>query len=145
MHVRAKHGCSPVQDSTIRRWRYDIQTIFIKHSASQTAGVGKSALTIQLTGNYFVVDYDPTIEVCAVDYSITYYRHGITVIQNSYRKQLLLPDGSSHLLDILDTAGQEDYSAMRDQYIRYELNHIPLTPYCCRRIHADPGLGQDLF
>ncbi|KAL6052203.1 RAS1 protein [Balamuthia mandrillaris] len=61
-------------------------------------GVGKSALTIQFTQNYFVSEYDPTIE-------------------NSYRKQLTL-NGEVYMLDLLDTAGQEEYSVMRDQYIR---------------------------
>jgi|UniRef100_A0AC35FN21 GTPase KRas protein len=61
-------------------------------------GVGKSALTIQLIQNQFVEEYDPTIE-------------------DSYRKQVLI-DGETCLLDILDTAGQEEYSAMRDQYMR---------------------------
>ncbi|TMS39525.1 hypothetical protein L596_006035 [Steinernema carpocapsae] len=61
-------------------------------------GVGKSALTIQLIQNHFVEEYDPTIE-------------------DSYRKQVLV-DGETCLLDILDTAGQEEYSAMRDQYMR---------------------------
>ncbi|KAL5266485.1 hypothetical protein ACHWQZ_G003770 [Mnemiopsis leidyi] len=61
-------------------------------------GVGKSALTIQLIQNYFVDEYDPTIE-------------------DSYRKQVVI-DNDTCLLDILDTAGQEEYSAMRDQYMR---------------------------
>lgn len=61
-------------------------------------GVGKSALTIQLIQNQFVEEYDPTIE-------------------DSYRKQVVI-DGETCLLDILDTAGQEEYSAMRDQYMR---------------------------
>ena len=61
-------------------------------------GVGKSALTIQLIQNHFIDEYDPTIE-------------------DSYRKQVTI-DGESSLLDILDTAGQEEYSAMRDQYMR---------------------------
>ncbi|XP_049816222.1 ras-like protein isoform X1 [Schistocerca nitens] len=63
-----------------------------------TGGVGKSALTIQLIQNHFVDEYDPTIE-------------------DSYRKQVVI-DGETCLLDILDTAGQEEYSAMRDQYMR---------------------------
>ena len=58
-------------------------------------GVGKSALTIQLIQNQFVTEYDPTIE-------------------DSYRKQVTI-DEETCLLDILDTAGQEEYSAMRDQ------------------------------
>ncbi|CAF4593438.1 unnamed protein product [Rotaria sp. Silwood1] len=61
-------------------------------------GVGKSALTIQLIQNHFIDEYDPTIE-------------------DSYRKQAVV-DGETCLLDILDTAGQEEYSAMRDQYMR---------------------------
>ncbi|XP_035232987.1 ras-like protein, partial [Stegodyphus dumicola] len=37
--------------------------------------------------------------------------------KDSYRKQVVI-DGETCLLDILDTAGQEEYSAMRDQYMR---------------------------
>lgn len=61
-------------------------------------GVGKSALTIQLIQSHFVDEYDPTIE-------------------DSYRKQVVIDDKVS-ILDILDTAGQEEYSAMREQYMR---------------------------
>lgn len=61
-------------------------------------GVGKSAVTVQLTQNHFIVDYDPTIE-------------------NSYRKQMKVDDEMC-TLDILDTAGQEEYAVMRHQYIR---------------------------
>ncbi|SCU82999.1 LADA_0C09120g1_1 [Lachancea dasiensis] len=61
-------------------------------------GVGKSALTIQLIQSHFVDEYDPTIE-------------------DSYRRQVVL-DGKVSVLDILDTAGQEEYSAMREQYMR---------------------------
>uniref|UniRef100_A0A8C9NKJ5 NRAS proto-onco, GTPase n=1 Tax=Serinus canaria TaxID=9135 RepID=A0A8C9NKJ5_SERCA len=43
--------------------------------------------------------------------------HGARVLQDSYRKQVVI-DGETCLLDILDTAGQEEYSAMRDQYMR---------------------------
>lgn len=61
-------------------------------------GVGKSALTIQFIQSHFVDEYDPTIE-------------------DSYRKQCVIDDEVA-LLDILDTAGQEEYSAMREQYMR---------------------------
>ena len=61
-------------------------------------GVGKSALTIQFIQSHFVDEYDPTIE-------------------DSYRKQCTI-DNDQVLLDILDTAGQEEYSAMREQYMR---------------------------
>ncbi|TFK49552.1 hypothetical protein OE88DRAFT_1632510, partial [Heliocybe sulcata] len=62
------------------------------------AGVGKSALTVRFIQNLFVEGYDPTIE-------------------DWYRKQAVI-DGEVALLEILDTAGQEEYKAMRDQYIR---------------------------
>jgi len=61
-------------------------------------GVGKSALTIQFIQSYFVTDYDPTIE-------------------DSYTKQCVIDDSVARL-DILDTAGQEEFSAMREQYMR---------------------------
>lgn len=60
--------------------------------------MGKSALTIQLVQSHFVDEYDPTIE-------------------DSYRKQCVIDDDVV-LLDVLDTAGQEEYSAMREQYMR---------------------------
>ncbi len=37
--------------------------------------------------------------------------------QDSYRKQCVIDDEVA-LLDVLDTAGQEEYSAMREQYMR---------------------------
>lgn len=43
--------------------------------------------------------------------------HVDAAFQDSYRKQVVI-DGETCLLDILDTAGQEEYSAMRDQYMR---------------------------
>jgi len=61
-------------------------------------GVGKSCLTIQFISEKFVEEYDPTME-------------------DSYRKQATV-DGEECLLDIFDTAGQEDFSAVRDQYMR---------------------------
>lgn len=63
-----------------------------------TGGVGKTAVTIRLCSNHFVEYYDPTIE-------------------NSYRRQIMI-DGEVAVLDILDTAGQEEFSAMRAQWIR---------------------------
>ncbi|KAH3744251.1 Ras GTPase [Pelomyxa schiedti] len=62
-------------------------------------GVGKSALTIQFMQNNFIEEYDPTIE-------------------DSYRKPAAIDSEPTCILDILDTAGQEEYSAMRDQYMR---------------------------
>ncbi|KAI3371453.1 hypothetical protein L3Q82_024053 [Scortum barcoo] len=81
-------------------------------------GVGKSALTIQLIQNHFVDEYDPTIELLFGPL-ITELRSlsDLSLFQDSYRKQVVI-DGETCLLDILDTAGQEEYSAMRDQYMR---------------------------
>ncbi|KAJ3441530.1 ras-like protein rasd [Anaeramoeba flamelloides] len=62
------------------------------------SGVGKSALTIQLVQSHFVEEYDPTIE-------------------DSYRRQVVIDDEVS-LLDVLDTAGSEEHSSMRDSYMR---------------------------
>nr|AAT27446.1 Ras [Paracoccidioides brasiliensis] len=61
-------------------------------------GVGKTALTIQLCLNHFVETYDPTIE-------------------DSYRKQVVI-DQQACMLEVLDTAGQEEYTALRDQWVR---------------------------
>eukprot|EP01094_Clydonella_sp_ATCC50884_P020506 TRINITY_DN4270_c2_g2_i1.p1 TRINITY_DN4270_c2_g2~~TRINITY_DN4270_c2_g2_i1.p1 ORF type:complete len:190 (-),score=63.99 TRINITY_DN4270_c2_g2_i1:211-780(-) len=61
-------------------------------------GVGKSALTVRFIQGNFVEKYDPTIE-------------------DSYRK-LVEVDGTACMLDIMDTAGQEEYSALRDQYMK---------------------------
>jgi small GTP-binding protein len=60
--------------------------------------VGKSALTIQFVQGYFITDYDPTIE-------------------DSY-KRVLAVDNENIQLDILDTAGQDDFAPMRTSYMR---------------------------
>ena len=62
-----------------------------------SGGVGKSALTIQFVQSVFIEKYDPTIE-------------------DSYRKNVKL-DGEVVLLELLDTAGTEQFTAMRDLYL----------------------------
>lgn len=61
-------------------------------------GVGKSALTLQFMYDEFVEDYEPTKA-------------------DSYRKKVKI-DEDEVQIDILDTAGQEDYAAIRDNYFR---------------------------
>ncbi|VDK89694.1 unnamed protein product [Onchocerca ochengi] len=61
-------------------------------------GVGKSSLTIQFFQKHFVDYYDPTIED-------QYIIHAEV-------------DGQWVIMDVLDTAGQEEFSAMREQYMR---------------------------
>jgi len=74
-------------------------------------GVGKSALTIQFIQSHFVDEYDPTIEGASLESPAP------AEAADSYRKQCVI-DEEVALLDVLDTAGQEEYSAMREQYMR---------------------------
>lgn len=78
-------------------------------------GVGKSCLTIQLIQSHFVDEYDPTIEGTRA--SPRSRRSLAYCTLDSYRKQCVIDDEVA-LLDVLDTAGQEEYSAMREQYMR---------------------------
>ncbi|RKF66842.1 Ras-like protein [Golovinomyces cichoracearum] len=86
-------------------------------------GVGKSCLTIQLIQSHFVDEYDPTIEgirqQCCNFYIFSNLATKLTdfTSSDSYRKQCVIDDEVA-LLDVLDTAGQEEYSAMREQYMR---------------------------
>lgn len=61
-------------------------------------GVGKSCLVLRIIMNDFVEDYDPTIE-------------------DSYRKQIAV-DHQPLVLDIMDTAGQEEFNMLEDQWIQ---------------------------
>jgi Ras-related protein Ral-A len=63
-----------------------------------SGGVGKSALTLQYMYDEFVEDYEPTKA-------------------DSYRKKAML-NGQEVQIDILDTAGQEDFAGIRDNYFR---------------------------
>ena len=60
--------------------------------------VGKSAITINFVHKHFVEIYDPTIE-------------------DNYRRTWSV-DGEMYLVDILDTAGQDDFTVLRDSYMR---------------------------
>lgn len=70
-------------------------------------------MTIQLIQSHFVDEYDPTIEGMPSSPSLGTK----TDRADSYRKQCVI-DEEVALLDVLDTAGQEEYSAMREQYMR---------------------------
>ena len=63
-----------------------------------SGGVGKSALTVKFVTGTFVEKYDPTIE-------------------DFYRKEIEV-DGEPSVLEILDTAGTEQFASMRDLYIK---------------------------
>ncbi|CAF1506330.1 unnamed protein product [Adineta ricciae] len=62
-----------------------------------SGGVGKSCLTMQFVQGVFLEKYDPTIE-------------------DVYKKTLEC-DGKQYDLEILDTAGSEEFSSMRDLYV----------------------------
>jgi GTPase KRas protein len=61
------------------------------------AAVGKSAVTMRYTNNRFITDYDPTIE--------DYFTKNTTL------------EGDPIIVSILDTAGMEDYKALKDHWI----------------------------
>ncbi|ELP88540.1 hypothetical protein EIN_334820 [Entamoeba invadens IP1] len=63
-----------------------------------SGAVGKSAITMQLVSGHFVQIYDPTLE-------------------DSYQTSINV-DGEMVSLDLLDTAGSDEYSALRFQYMR---------------------------
>mmetsp|Transcript_27846 Transcript_27846/g.44140 ORF Transcript_27846/g.44140 Transcript_27846/m.44140 type:complete len:188 (+) Transcript_27846:21-584(+) len=60
--------------------------------------VGKSAITVRMVANEFQQEYDPTIEA---NYTCT-----------------IQVDGKNEQLDILDTAGQEQFAALQHHWIR---------------------------
>lgn len=63
-----------------------------------SGGVGKSAIVVRFIQGKFVETYDPTIE-------------------DSYRKTVDI-DNQTRVLDVMDTAGQDEYSSLREQYLR---------------------------
>ena len=99
-------------------------------------GVGKSAITIQFFQRLFVTDYDPTIEdsyiqhteidkqwcildgkFVAFNFAIRYFWSMINAIILGL--QCILMYTRIYLYQtVLDTAGQEEFSAMREQYMR---------------------------
>lgn len=63
-----------------------------------SGAVGKSAITVQMVSGHFLSSYDPTIE-------------------DSYRTTINV-NNQDIIINILDTAGQEEFYALRDQYMR---------------------------
>uniref|UniRef100_A0A915I063 Uncharacterized protein n=1 Tax=Romanomermis culicivorax TaxID=13658 RepID=A0A915I063_ROMCU len=89
----SNHANTAMTCSTSSTWAPNFKIVVLGNG-----GVGKSALTIQFVQQFFVTDYDPTIE-------------------DSYTKQCII-DERICKLDVVDTAGQEEFSAMREQYMR---------------------------
>lgn len=63
------------------------------------AGVGKTALCMRYMTNTWIDAYDPTVE-------------------DSYRKDIVVDDNTTVTLDLLDTAGQAEFHALQDGWIR---------------------------
>ncbi|KIW38751.1 uncharacterized protein PV06_09696 [Exophiala oligosperma] len=73
-------------------------------------GVGKSCLTAQFVQDVWIESYDPTIE-------------------DSYRKQVNV-DGRQIILEILDTAGTEQFTAMRELYMKQGQGFLLVFSIC---------------
>ena len=77
--------------------------------------VGKTALTIQVSIllNSLRSLYINTQQLCLNQFVKTYD----PTIKDAFRKQAVV-DGQACMLDVLDTTGAEEYTALRDQWIR---------------------------
>mmetsp|Transcript_7493 Transcript_7493/g.12032 ORF Transcript_7493/g.12032 Transcript_7493/m.12032 type:complete len:279 (-) Transcript_7493:348-1184(-) len=78
------------------------ETMFV--SVLGAGGVGKSALTLRFVRDFFVQDWDPTIE-------------------DAYRKTVNV-DNRLCMLELLDTAGQDDFESLRHQWMQDKHGYI---------------------
>jgi small GTP-binding protein len=69
-----------------------------------SGSVGKSAITLRFIHGRFVEQYDPTIE--------DNYRHQVEV------------DGQNYILEILDTAGTEQFAQLRNLYVKNGMGFV---------------------
>jgi len=69
-----------------------------------SGSVGKSAITLRFIHGRFVVQYDPTIE-------------------DSYRHQVEV-DSVNYILEILDTAGTEQFAQLRNLYVKNGMGFV---------------------
>jgi len=91
-------GCGSSNEKTTTSSNGEDKPLDLKIVVLGIGGVGKSALTFRFIQNKFMESYNPTIE-------------------DSYRKAFKL-DSRNVVLDILDTAGQEEYMELREVYMR---------------------------
>ena len=85
----------------------------------------KSVLAIRFIQSRFVNEYDPNIE-------------------DSYRKPITI-DSIPAIVNVLDTSGQEDYSAIREQYIRTGEGFTLVYSITSRRSFAEiPDLHEQI-
>lgn len=88
-----------------------------------SGGVGKSSLTLKFVTGQFVEEYDPTIE--------DYYRKKIDT------------NSSSAVIEILDTAGIEQFGRMRDRYIENGHGFLLVYSIIDQRSFADVKILRD--
>jgi len=79
--------------------------------------VGKSAVSVQFVSRHFVEVYDPTIE-------------------DSYRTQKHV-DGEVAHIELLDTAGQEEYSCMTEMWLRGSEGYLVVYSITSRESFAE--------
>merc|ERR1711990_1363790 len=86
-------------------------------------GVGKSGLTLQFCAGKCPKRYDPTIE-------------------DSYRKTTEV-EGKACTLDILDTAGQEEYASLRGEYMTEGKGFVLVYSITAEETFADMDKFKD--
>ena len=82
------------------------------------SGVGKSCITIQYVKGNFVNTYDPHASSPRASSPRAAHVDVDRTIEESYRKQTQV-DEQAAMLEIVDTAGQEEFSGLREQWLRY--------------------------
>jgi len=78
-----------------------------------SGSVGRSAITLRFIHGRFVEQYDPTIE-------------------DSYRHQVEV-DGGNYILEILDTAGTEQFAQLRNLYVKNGMGFV-LVFFTCQQV-----------
>jgi len=91
--------------------------ITLKLVVMGAGSVGKSAITLMFIHKRFVDTYDPTIE--------DNYRHQVEV------------DGRSYILEILDTAGTEQFAQLRNLYVKNGMGFILVFSLISRSSFAE--------
>ncbi|CAE6469286.1 unnamed protein product [Rhizoctonia solani] len=101
-------------------------------------GVGKTALAVQYTMNSF-------IGKCILSFSILSNHVAETydpTIEDAFRHSVIVDDEMTYL-EIVDTAGQEEYATLRDQWIREGEGFILVYSIASRRSYDRIKTFQD--
>ncbi|KAL9647617.1 hypothetical protein ABK040_006973 [Willaertia magna] len=96
LHLQKLKAQSKKLKSVKKKNKENLKTLYL--AVIGQGGCGKSTLVLKFVQNILISDYDPTIE-------------------DAYRKHYKF-NNESYLLEILDTAGQEEYLALQEQYMK---------------------------